>query len=74
MVRATWGDSGRGKAGAPIAMRPGAVAEVVGIRDVETPEQSDQFQIAIGSKVFLIEFSSGDAMDVAEIWIENVVP
>ena len=68
----TWGDTVLVKASAPASMRPGAIAEVVGIRDVETPEQATQFEAPIGSKVYLIEFSNGDAMELAEMWIEPV--
>ena len=72
MPAATWGDTVRVKASAPMSMRPGAIAEVVGIRDVETPSQATQFETPIGSKVYLIEFSDGDAIELAEMWIETV--
>ena len=68
----TWGDTVLVRASAPATMHPGAIAAVVGNRDVETPEQATQFETPIGSKVYLIEFSNGEAIEVAEIWIEPV--
>lgn len=70
MPDATWGDTVRVKAIAPVSMRPGAIAAVVGIRDVETPTQATQFETPIGSKIYAIEFSDGDAIELAEMWIE----
>ncbi len=73
MLTATWGDTVRVKASAPVSMRPGRLAAVVGMRDVETQEQVIEFEAAIGSKVYLIEFGDGDAIEVAETWLEAVV-
>lgn len=69
---ATWGDTVRVKANAPISMRPGAVAEVVGIRDINTPDQAAQFDIPVGATVYLIEFGNGDSMEVADKWLEAI--
>jgi hypothetical protein len=74
MADPTWGDTVRVKAAAPPLMRPGALAAVVGIREVETLEQARQFEAAIGSKVYLIEFGDGDALELPEAWIEAHVP
>lgn len=70
MHGATWGDAVRVKASAPVSMRPGAIAAVVGIRDVETPAQATQFETPIGSKIYVIEFSDGDAIELAGMWVE----
>ena len=74
MPETTWGDTVRVKVSAPATMRPGAIAEIVGIREVETEEQALQFQARIGSKIYLIEFGDGDATELGEAWIEPVAP
>ena len=72
MTVATWGDTVQVKVNAPMSMRPGAIAAVVGIREVETPEQVLQFEAPVGSKVYLIEFGNGDAIEISEAWIDAV--
>ena len=74
MFNITWGDLVRVKEDAPASMRPGSVAEVVGIREIETHEQARQFGAAIGGKVYLIEFGNGDAVEVPASTIETCVP
>ena len=67
----TWGGTVRVKSTASIPdRRLGALAEIVGIRKIETPAQASQFSAPISSKVYLIEFSDGDAVEVPEAWIE----
>lgn len=62
----------RVRLGAPISMRPGTLAEIVGIRSVETAEQAAEFGVAIDSKVYLVEFGDGEATEVPAMWIESV--
>ncbi len=71
MTDPTWGDTVRIKPGAPPVVRPGSLAEVVGIREIETPAQAKQFAATIGSKVYLVEFGDGQALEVPEAWIEG---
>jgi hypothetical protein len=52
-------------------MRPGAFAAIVGIRSVETPEQAAEFDTAMGSKLYTIEFGDGSDSEVPAIWIES---
>ncbi len=66
----TWGDTVRIKRGDSSSARPGALAEIVGLREIETPAQARQFSAPIGSKVYLIEFGDGEAMEVLEASIE----
>ena len=70
MSSLTWGDTVRVKAGASPERRPGACAEVCGIREIETPEQARQFEAPLGSKLYLVEFGDGQALEIPEIWIE----
>jgi hypothetical protein len=70
MADFTWGDTVRVKAGANSARRPGAIAEIVGIRDIEAEDQAQEFDAPIGSKLYLIEFGDGTALEVPEAWIE----
>ena len=72
MADFTWGDTVRVKAGAQPARRPGAIAEVVGIREIEVAEQARQFEAPIGSKLYLIEFGDGTSLEIPEAWIETV--
>lgn len=66
----TWGETVRVKTGAQPMRRPGAVAEVVGIRAVENEAQARQFEAPIGSDLYLIEFGDGTSMEIPEAWIE----
>jgi hypothetical protein len=72
MADFTWGDTVRVKAGAQPARRPGAIAEVVGIRDIEAADQAREFEAPIGSKLYLIEFGDGTSHEIPEAWIEAV--
>jgi hypothetical protein len=70
MSNVTWGDTVRIKNGAPPSVRPGALAEIVGMREIETLSQAQQFAATIGSKVHLVEFGDGQALEIPEAWIE----
>jgi transcription elongation GreA/GreB family factor len=72
MADFTWGDTVRVKAGAQAALRPGAIAEIVGIREVEVEAEARQFEAPIGSKLYLIEFGDGTSIEIPEAWIEDV--
>ncbi len=50
--------------------RPGELAEVVGIREIESDTQAREFEAAIGSKVYLIEFGDGVSIEIPEGLIE----
>jgi len=64
------GDTVRVKAGAEPASRPGALAEVVGIREVETEDRARELEAAIGSKLYLIEFGDGTSIEIAQAWLD----
>lgn len=67
----TWGDTVRVRFCAPMSMRPGALAEVVGIRSVETLEQAAEFGVPVHTKIYLVEFGDGEAIELPEFWIES---
>lgn len=69
-----WGDTVQVKAGAQPERRPGAVAEVVGIREVENEDQARQFKAPIGSDLYLIEFGDGTSLEIPEAWLEAAEP
>jgi hypothetical protein len=66
----TWGDTVRIKNDASQAMRPGSLAAVCGMREVETVEQAKQFGCAIGTTLYLIEFGDGSSIEVPEAFLE----
>ena len=70
MSKFTWGDSVRTKVGAPESARPGADAEVVGVRTIEHADQAHEFGTAVGSHVCTIEFGDGASVEVGEDWLE----
>ncbi len=67
----TWGDSVRVKAGAPLTTNhSGALAAVVGFREVETDDVSLRFDAPIGTKLVLVEFGDGTSTELSEKWLE----
>ena len=70
MTAINWGDLVRVKATAPAAMRPGEIAEVVGLREVEDEHQSVEFGVPVGERICQIEFGDGSDMEIAAIWVE----
>jgi hypothetical protein len=70
----TWGDSVRVKAGAPAAMRPGALAAVCAMTEIENDAQAKEYEAPIGSTVYLIEFGDGTSIEIPEAWIEAGSP
>jgi transcription elongation GreA/GreB family factor len=46
------------------------LAEIVGIREIEIEAEARQFDAPIGSKLYLIEFGDGTALEIPETWIE----
>lgn len=72
MPNFTWGDSVRVKAAAPATMRPGALAEVCAITEIENDAQAKRYDAQVGSKVYLLEFGDGTSLQIPESWIEAV--
>ena len=66
----TWGDTVRISQLAPAPLRPGALAAVVGIREIETEGQVEEFTSPLGTRLYLVEFGDGDSLEVPEKWIE----
>ena len=73
MSEPTWGDTVRVKSNADPEMRPGGLAAVCGIRQVETAEQERLFGCPVGTTLYLVEFGDGSELEVPGVWIE-VVP
>ena len=60
--------------GAPLHYRPGADAEVVGLRTVETERQAESAGDAVGARQYVIEFPDGSSVELAERWLEPALP
>ncbi len=73
-VAISWGDTVRVRSGAPAAARPGSLAEVVGIREVEDAKQAHHFGTIIGAKLFLVEFGDGASVEIPEAGLERAEP
>ena len=71
MSRYTWGDTVRVKVGASPEMRPGHLAAVCGIRDLENPDQAKQFSRPIGTTLYLVEFGDGSSIEIPEDSVER---
>lgn len=67
----TWGDAVRVQAGAPVELRPGALAEIVGMRSIEGAEPSAEVGTAIGT-LYSVEFSDGESAEIPAMWLEGV--
>ena len=70
MSRPMWGDTVRIKESASTKMHSGALAEVCGMREVETAEQAEQFGCGIGTRLYLVEFGDGASLEIPEIHLE----
>ncbi len=71
--RLTWGDTVKVRLNADPEKRPGAIAEVCGMRDVETDDQSEEFSSPIGTKLYLIEFEDGSSIEIPEGFLESYI-
>lgn len=71
MSRYTWGDVVRIKSEASKDFRPGSLASICGIRQVDSPELEAEFKSELGSMIYLIEFPDGDSLEVAESILER---
>ena len=72
MTNPTWGDTVRIRSNAKPEQRPGALAAVCGLREVETEEQARQFGCPIGTALYLIEYGDGGSMEVPGTVVEHV--
>ena len=70
MAEFTWGDLVKVESDAPPQLQPDELGSVCSIREVETPDQEVQLGGPIGSRVYLVEFGDGEAMEIPEAWLE----
>jgi hypothetical protein len=68
----TWGDTVRIRLNAKPEQRPGVLAAVCGLREVETEEQARQFGCPIGTTLYLVEYGDGTAIEVPADIVELV--
>ncbi|MDQ3368024.1 MAG: hypothetical protein M3680_21575 [Myxococcota bacterium] len=71
MTSITWGDTVRIKTDANVAMRPGSVAAVCGMRQVENELQAIEFNVPVGTTLFLVEFGDGVALEIPETFVSR---
>jgi hypothetical protein len=70
MEEFTWGDAVIVKPAAKAQFRPGSIAEIVGMRKVETKAQEKDFDASIGSALYLIEFQDGSSLEIPGALLE----
>ena len=68
----TWGETVRIRGGAPASYRPGALAAVCGMRQIENAEQAQQFSRSVETTVYLIEFGDGESVEIPEDLLERL--
>ena len=54
-------------------MRPGSFASVCGIYPIDLVQQVERFGLPMGTIIYLVEFSDGEALEVPEKWVELIV-
>lgn len=64
MIDITWGDTVRICDGAKPEERPGALAAVCGIREVDSAELATELNCSVGDMVYLIEFGDGFSIEI----------
>jgi hypothetical protein len=67
-----WGDTVRINANAKPEHRPGVRAAVCGLREVETEDQAREFDCPIGTRLYLVEYGDGVAVEVPATFVELV--
>lgn len=72
MTEPTWGDTVRIKSSATPEQRPGVIASVCGLREVETEEQARQFGCPVGTTLYLVEYGDGVAVELPASIVELV--
>lgn len=64
MTKPTWGDTVRVKDEAPQQMRPGSLGSVCGMRVLEDPKAAEHTGWGVGTTLYLVEFSDGEALEI----------
>ncbi len=64
-----YGDTVQVKQSAPEQYKPGAIGAICGIRTITSLKISSMFKQNIGSKIYLIEFKNGDAIEIPECFL-----
>ena len=67
----SWGDSVKVTESAPSIFNPGTYGSVCGMRDVENEKIANDFFATVGEVLYLIEFSSGSAIEVPEKYLQS---
>lgn len=68
----TWGDAVQVKQSAPQQFHPGEIGGVCGIEIIKSTEKAEQFCQKIGSKLYLVEFENGEAIDIPESFLIKI--
>jgi hypothetical protein len=70
----TWNDLVTIAPNAPEQYKRYEIGVVVGVSTIDTPRLADKFGLPIGSTVYLIEGSDGDALEVPELYLRPYAP
>lgn len=65
----TWGDTVVIKDNAPPKYNPSQLGSICGIRKIETPKESQQFNCPKGKIIYLIELSNGYSVEIPDTFL-----
>lgn len=67
-----WNEVVRVKKNAPEKLRPGEIASICGVTEVEFEDVAEKFHTHIGEWIYTIEFKDGTDVDLAEHCLEKL--
>jgi len=67
-----WGDTVRIKSNAPKRYKPGSLGSICGIRIIDSVEVAKHFDQLLNSKLYLIEFGDGHALEIPQSFLTTI--
>jgi len=67
-----WGDPVMIKQTAPECYKPGSIGSICGIRTINSLDIAQQFNQAMNSELYLIEFSDGKSLEIPKAFLSNL--
>lgn len=71
-MKFTWGDLVRVSEDAESTMRPGDLADVVAITEINSEVLAKSYGAPLGETVYTVEFGDGSSAEVPERWLDKV--
>jgi hypothetical protein len=68
----TWGEDAKVIESAPQQYHPGEIGSVCGIRLITSSYTAEKFNKEIGTKLYLIEFEDGKAIEIPESFLIKI--